>query len=130
MNDKAKEVAYWDCDDNEERLRHESMDEAIEAHLDGEDIIEGEINVYGFARAEVNLVKFQKAILEFCYDYLSEDYDCENGHEQCDTIQGAALTFARTYLDNYTVYRCDLVKTETVNVKNWIQKNRPDWIKS
>jgi hypothetical protein len=130
-HEMEREPAYWDCDDNKEQLQHECLDDAIEYYLDdpGEDGDVEEVTVYGYARKVVDALKFRKAVLEFSYDYLSEDYDGEDGHEQCDIIEAAAALFVETYIDNYTVWGCDLVKTEKVNAKEWIQKNRPDWLK-
>jgi hypothetical protein len=126
MNEK---IEYWDCDDNAEILYHEDMDEAIEDHLEGQidkndpDVLE----VYGYARAVVDPAIFKKVILEAAYDYLSENFDNEDGHDQTTEIEEAAGLFVNTYLENYTTWMCNQVKTEKVNVKEWIQKNRPEW---
>ena len=125
------EIAYWDCDDSTERLWHEDKDEAIESHLEGlEDVYENgeEIEVYGYKRGEVNIQRFHEYILEAAHDYLGERYDGEDGHEQCDRIEEAALKFVTTYVENYSVWGCELVKTEKVNVKEWIQKHKPEWL--
>lgn len=125
----SEKIEYWDCDDNTERLYHETLDEAVEEFLDGQ--VQGNepdtLEVYGYARKTVDPKKFKESILESAYEYLSEDFDGEDGHDQNKEIEDAATSFIKTYLDNYSVWICEIVKTEKVNVKEWISKNRPGW---
>lgn len=124
-----EKIEYWDCDDSTERLSHEDRDEAIEAHLDDLDgNFPEEIEVFGYSRQVVNAERFRDVVLESASEYLGENYDGEDGHEQNDEIKKSAEEFVRTYLENYTVWNCNLVKTEKVNVMEWVRKNRPDWI--
>ena len=125
-----KNIQYWDCDDSAEMLYHEDFDEAVEAHLDDQvqlDLDE-EIEVYGYARIIVNKSVFAKVILESASDFLSDSYDGEDGHEQNEAIKTAAATFVETYLENYEPWACQVVETKTVNVGDWVRKNRPDWL--
>jgi hypothetical protein len=129
----STEMDYWDCDDCTERLSHEDKDEAIEAHLEGLDLeVEGEfpeeIEVFGYKRTEVNPARFKSVVLESASEYLSENFDGEDGHDQNKAIEDAAEAFVKVYLENYTTWNCNLVVTEKVNVKEWILKNRPEWI--
>ena len=125
-----KNIEHWDCDDSAEMLYHEDFDEAVEAFLDGQvEIYLGEeIEVYGYARMSVNKSVFAKVILESASDFLGDPYDGEDGHEQNEAIKTAAATFVETYLENYEPWACQIVKTKTVNVADWVKKNRPDWL--
>jgi hypothetical protein len=128
----SKEIEYWDCDDCAERLCHESIDDAIEDYLDGADRsdLSETLEVYGYARMSVDPEKFKEVVLELAGEYLGEEFDGEDGHEQNEEIERAAESFVKTYLENYTPWGCKLVKTEKVNVEEWVKKNRPDWLKS
>ena len=123
------EIAYWDCDDCPERLYYEDIDEAIENHLDSIDKENQPevLEVYGYKRGVVDSARFQEYILEAASEYLSERHDGEDGHEQNKEIEEAASLFVKTYLENYTPWGCELIKTEKINTKEWILKNRPDW---
>lgn len=130
-NPQTKEVdenvVFWTCDEDEEYLTHESMDEAIEEALDEFEEIEDfpeALTVYGFARAIVNKENFKQIVLEASHGFLAENYDGEDGHEANEEIENACDLFIQTYIDNYTPWQCRLVKEEIINVKEWIAKEQ------
>lgn len=124
---KDPEVVFWTCNEYQEYLTHESIDEAIEESLDEyEEIVDfpETITVYGFARAIINKELFKKVVIESAFEFLSENYDGEDGHEINEEIEKSCEYFVQTYLNNYTPWQCRLVKEEIVNVKEWIKKEQ------
>lgn len=121
-----KEVVFWDCDDSTERLQHETIDEAVQDYLDSftdGSAEPGVIEVFGYARIKVNQERFKAVVLEAAETYLAENFDGEDGHEQCDDIKVAAGVFVGVYLENYTPWGCQIVKIEKVDVKEWKRRN-------
>ena len=119
-------IEFWSCEEVE-YLHHENKDDAIEDYLD-ENLDHEEIELIGYQREVVDINKFTNAVLEYASEYLSEEYDGEDGHDQNEKIKLAANNFCKTYLDNYTPWICKPIHREKVNVKDWISKNRPDWL--
>lgn len=120
---------YYDCDDGKEYLSHEDKDDAIEEHLDDLEDLPEEVTVYGFKRGVVNAEKFREVVLEGASEYLSENYGGEDGHEINDAIREAAGKFIEVYLANYSVWNCYQCSEEKINVREWCEKHRPDYLK-
>lgn len=131
LNDERK-IAYWECDTEKEILSHQHEDEAIEDYLEDLEAKDYplELEVHGYARMIINKEKFKASVLETAYDFISEQYDGEDGHEQCEKIEKAAAQFVETYLENYHTWACEPITKKTLNVAEWVQKNRPDWLVS
>lgn len=113
---------YWDTNNETEYLRFEDKNEAIEDYVNENEAVDGTVMVYGFKRQEVDSGKFANFILEKCYDYLSEDFDGEDGHEQNKEIKEAAMSFVKVYLNNYMPWQCDEIIKEEIDIKKWTEK--------
>lgn len=126
----------WSCREDEERLSHFDQDDAIEEYLDNlypDPLPEGDIEVYGFAPEEVSEKRIQREavdVIERLGERLDEDY----GNPDCDGFiitnaqQAAAEAFVRAFLKDYKVWAVRRVTTETVNAREWVEKNNPDWL--
>jgi len=127
-----RKIVFWG-DKDDEHLTFAEMDDAIESILDGMDDINAlpeTIDVCGFARMEPNAKSEAVRVLERTLSDLDQEYGNPDGNytKATDSMQEAAKTFVAAVLDEYTVWACDIVKRETVNVQAWIKENRPDWI--
>lgn len=75
-------IAFWDCDDGREVLRHESLEEAIEHDVD--DLSQGDveaavreayaggITVYGFRRREVDRDWLEQQAARMAEDFVEQ----------------------------------------------------------
>ena len=128
MSEKRK-VVIWGCDPDAEVLSDHTREEAIESFLDGRDLWEGTIQVYGYARmipergdwAVDNVIE---ALMEGTWEEL---HDPENGPEITEGMIEAAKVFVAAMAKELHVWACEIITSEDVDVAEWIKKNRPDW---
>jgi len=125
-------IVFWGKEDDE-HLTYSEMDDAIESMLDGMDDIKDlpkTIDVCGYAYMKPNPGSTSEHVLEHLLEHLDEEYSDPDGSYAAptDSMKEAAKAFVTAVLDEYTVWACDLVKRETVNVQAWIKANRPDWL--
>ena len=126
---EEKNPKFWDCGDPE-ILTYTEMNEAIEALLsDGGDTPKS-LEVYGYDPKELPTVGWIKdRILSHMLEAFDEDYeDPENPQYATQAMEDAALLFAGTFRREYSVYSCEKVRTETINVREWMEKHRPDYL--
>lgn len=134
MSDQAKrEIVYWDCDETADTLEHETIDDAIEARLEGlgPDKEPGTIKVYGWARKVITPDDFPSP-LELIMDRIAEDDGGLLGEAgPDDKITDAMLDAEKVFLNmvarEFVPWACEIVETRTVNVAEWIKANRPEW---
>ncbi|KKN17976.1 hypothetical protein LCGC14_0960340 [marine sediment metagenome] len=130
QSDRA--VVFWSCKDSDEYLHHTTKEEAIEDCLDGIDVLDGTVTVYGYARMIVSKPGISDAddlLDEFlCGNW--EEYISEDGPDITDRMQDAALTFLAVVHEEFIPWSCEVVTTEEVDVAAWITDHRPDWIKN
>lgn len=127
-----KKIEFWGLEDDEQ-LIHTEMDDAIESILDGVDAVDAlpkTIEVCGFIHSEPNAKSEAAKILAQLLENLDKDYGDPGGAftKATDGMKRAAKVFVITVLEEYTVWACELVKRETINVREWIKENRPDWL--
>ena len=128
----SKEVKFWGQEDDE-RLTHTSMDVAIESIIDDSPIsdLPETIEVCGYAYRVPNVTKIADYVIEHLLEHLDEEFgDHDGGYtDSTDSIKEAAEELVTTTLEEFTVWACDLVTRKTLNVKDWIKENRPEWLK-
>jgi len=131
MSEIDRKIEFWGREEDE-HLTHTEMDPAIEEILDGMDNINAlpeTIEVCGYAHTEPSSKGINEHVLEHLLEWLDEEYgDSDKYSDPTDGMKEAADTFVAAVLAEYTVWACDLVKKETVNVQEWIKENRPDWL--
>jgi len=128
----SEKIVAWGLEDDE-RLSHSEMDDAIESVLDGIGDLNAPpetIEMCGFIHKKPSVKREATGALDRILESLDEEYgDPDGGYiEATDSMKDAAQEFVAAVLDEYTVWACEIVKRETVNVQEWIKENRPDWI--
>ena len=126
---EEKEPKFWDCGDPE-ILTYTEMNEAIEAFLsDGGDTPEF-LEVYGYDPKELPTDEWIKTmVLDNLLDYFDDEYGNPGETTQVNQrMLDAALLLAATFRREYSVFQCERVRTETINVREWMEKHRPDYL--
>ena len=129
-NNNERKPIFWTCCPDAERLSCDTLDEAVEEYLDGMDqSFPITVEVTGYARMEVTDNPHYHRCLEQLLELLDEEYgDPEDGPDgPTKEMEEAEGVFVKIVLDNYTPWMCEPVCKETVNVREWIDANRPDW---
>jgi hypothetical protein len=137
LADKRK-VKYCSCNPDDVELVFESMDEAIESHLDSLDVlveeIVDELRVYGYAPKVINPEDLKGIAIESIISYFYDgDYESPYGDSDVEITQGmenVEKEFIKKMVAEYKPWACDLIATETINPQNWIKEHRPDWYKN
>lgn len=137
--DATPSIVFWDCDESAEYLDWTSRNAAIGAHLESlirpnmtvTEVLAAlpeEIKVHGYARREWSPAD--------CGDPLKDvlqRLDAEYGNPDEETKPTEAMMDAsRVFLDvvcgGYKGWSCEVIHTEPVIVREWIEQHRPDWI--
>ena len=123
-----REIVFWDCDEHREELTWTDRDEAIEYGIDdaAEDSPET-IMVYGFARMTPSLDAndVREWLANGPFDEL---LDPDGDDWWTDDMQRAAEEFCARIRGAFKPWACEQVTKETVNVREWLQEHRPDWL--
>lgn len=127
---KAKEPDFWDAEESEE-LTYETLDEAVEGYLDQANIWLDDptidIIVSGFCKMEISRETLNP--LDNLLDQVEEEYGNPNkDYKPTDALREAEKKFIDIFLQEYDVYVCEKVCEVSVNVKEWVEENRPDWL--
>lgn len=130
-----KNDKLWSCGD-EERLIHETPDEAIEAFIDDchpddiEDI--GEVTAYEFKRMDASGYLDAENIVRDCLDQLDEDLadpDGNNTMEPTKTMISAAEKMIKVIESEYVSWAMEETgESVTVDAYEWVKENRSDWL--
>lgn len=126
------EIAYYDCDPEQETLSHETIDEAVYDWLDS--------HVPEFWLATLKVFGWERMTYEFDHERILADAleaaDGEradpdgDGTEPTDAMRVAALEFAKVLDREYVSWACERVTDPivTVNVAEWILENKREWL--
>lgn len=121
-------IDFWDVEDTEQ-VSYTTKDEAIEAILDEDMDIDGVIEICGFKRREIDTEDYCEYFCEYILDKLDDEYGGEEGTE----ITKEMIEITKEYLEKiksvYDVWQCEIVYRDKINVKDWIIKNKPHWLK-
>ncbi len=125
------EIVYRDCNDNVERLTHESIDDAVRDQLDGWDVAlwPDALPVYGWKRMHYEFDA------DRILDRAIEDADEEHGDPDGDgsepnaAMLAAAQAFAEALQREYVPWCCEQVAEATVEVEvaGWVREHEPKW---
>ena len=127
---KKNDIFYGDS--GSERLTHTDIDEAIEYILDDMTEIPKTIPVSKFKRIDTskNVDGFSTYILDALIEKLDEEFGDPEGTEtkETDGMKISAKTFIENVLKEYVCWQCEEVEKIEINCKEWILKNRANWI--
>lgn len=126
-----KEIVFWECDEDAEYLTCDTIDEAVEKHLDELDDIENfpdTLKVYGHARRTINRERFRAMIAERAQEYLDEEYGGEYGCDITEEAEKALDVFVDAYIKECTPWQCEKVETKEINVNEWVKEHAPHWL--
>lgn len=132
MTEKATDqpVVFWDCKDDAEVLYHPTRKGAIEYYLDGADMWDGTIKVYGYAHMVASKPTMDDAVelVNQWFEMNWEELQGEEGFDAPNSTVEAALVFLTVLHKDFVPWACEQVTSEEVNVTAWIAENRPDWL--
>ena len=125
----GREIVWWDCDRDAEGLQHDNREDAIATWLDARDLRSGSVVVYGYARMGFGKVEWEidnviNALFEGPWAELG---DPENGPDVTRRMLDAARAFVEIMREEFTVWACEVVHSEDVDVAAWIAEHRPEW---
>jgi hypothetical protein len=122
----VKRAILWGSD-GDEVLFCQTIDDYIELSIDDcdEDYY---ITVYGYERMSVSVD--YKSVLDHVLEHLDEEYGDPDGDYTLpnENMIKAAREFAVTIENEYEPWTCQVIGCVEVDVKAWIEKNKPEWI--
>ena len=130
----GREIECWDLE-GEERLHYTDKDEAIEYILDNwdEPKLPESIEICGYIRMSLNEHPggWAQWILELVLERLDEEYgDPDEYSKPTEEMTKVAKRFMEIVCDEYTVWAYEIVTRKTVNVREWCEKHRPDFLEA
>jgi hypothetical protein len=120
---REREVAFWDCDENNETLTHPTIKEAVRYGIDDfeEAKVPEWIEVVGWATV---IPPEPKDLARDLVDFLIERMDCDYhmGHpdetsDDTPAMHEAATVFAAKFLEEFEIRGCEPVVKVEVSVK-------------
>lgn len=135
------DTVFWSLGDEEE-LTFDEIDDVVEDFLDNFwepdmtpqqflDKIPEEIEVIGYKRMKPTVEQCDRA-LEDLLEFLDEEYGNPNGEatKPTEAMKAAEREFIEKVLAEYEVWACEPSgEKETINCRDWIKTNRPEWLK-
>ena len=139
-------IEFWECNPFAEQYHYTTQEDAIEGYLDGvrleKFLVEHDmqkehwpetLECKGYARKEADFdgVLLRGNVLEILLEHLDCNEDLGSPDESTKATKKmieAERVFIKAVLDEYEVWACEPVETVTVNVKEWVEKNRPNWL--
>lgn len=132
---KPAQPDFYSCDKETDYLQYDEEDTAIEAYLDelelegvGIEKFPKTLTVYGWGRKDIDPSFLKECILEYTLEKLDEEFGGEDPTDQTVKMQEAETQFIAAILKEYTPWQCEIVSEEEIDVHNWINENRPDWL--
>lgn len=116
---------------DDECLHHTDKNEAIEEILDGwhPAPLEGTLEIAGFIHEEISIGHHADSALENLLEWLDEEYGNPDDYTRpSEKMKAAAQTFVKAVAEDYHVWACREVWSETIDVRAWVAKHRPDWL--
>ena len=118
-----RKVVYWDCSDDIEILRHDSVAEAVISWHDESliEILPETVTVYGFARRVIDRAWLYRIVAEHLTESIDEEYGGEDGPvDEPASVQAATKAFVDSVVDDYEPWQCEIVETIEVDPREYI----------
>ena len=121
----VESVDFWVCDEEAEVFHCKSKDEAIEEFIDKVwPDVPARCTVLGFRRREVDPDGW--SVLDDLLERMDDEYGIDDYTEPTDAMVSAERAFIDAVLSEYKSEQCELVDREEVDLRGWIQRERPD----
>ncbi len=135
----------WSVPDAE-ILKHETLDEAVEAYLDGyrfsgsqPDTPQelraclrelGQISVTGYARGEVSARDAAKCALEEVGEWLDGEWGDPDGGPTLwsEETEAAARALGKSMMADFWVWSMEPITSERINALEWVERCAPHWV--
>jgi len=123
---------------NEEHLRYDDLDQAIENYLDGwwrfdEDARKDEtmLTFAGHKRMEMPKADNDAEwVLEFMLERWDEDLgDPDEATKPNEVMRAAAVLFVEVIQNEYKPWSCEPIIEIIVPVRAWVEQHAPEWLK-
>ena len=134
---EKRQVKFWGPPEAE-RLKHGDVHAAVEEILDDMyptpiSEMPETIDVVGYAPMEISVGELYEP-LEDVIERIEEEYGDPEGMqlaEITDRMKSAQDHFLRVVRDEYQAqcWACEEITRLTINVREWIEKNRREWLK-
>jgi hypothetical protein len=130
----SEKIIYWD-EEGTEKLSYTDKDEAIYYILDGLNLFADfpeTLEICGYAREEItegDINHYVNDVIEKLLECMDDDYN-SLATEISLEMKEVTRKFVLKIVSLYTVWNCHIVARETINVKDWIQKHNPEWLKN
>lgn len=139
-DEKAFDSAVlYACNPDEDRISADTWGEALGEHVEqggvcAADMTEG-VTIYAYERLQMNpllVEQYSHNAAEVFFEQLEEKYgDYENPCEKVpQRLNDLFLEAARQFLQDYTVYRCEVVARRELTLaelREWVKKEMPEW---
>lgn len=129
---------YYDCRAGCARLSHTTIDEAVEAYLDGWDVRlwPDTLDVYFYDKEVIDdkvVARTAQAVAEFIHERFYDferlcDPDDHRGTEPSTQDIADAEVTVRAISSRYEVKSYMNTGSIEVNVAEWVREHRPDWL--
>ena len=137
-----RKIAFYSYDDSEEVLSCDDLDDAVEAGLDrllgpqmsADDVLRvlpDEIEIFEYARMEIRPSEHHEDLaIEPLLASLDEEYGDPDGEPtiESEKMSTAVFVFIKAIIAEYEPWACEQVSSKMINVREWVDKNRPDWL--
>lgn len=71
---------------------------------------------------------YPQNVLERLIEDLDDEFGPPGGSEITADMRTAAFLFVERIRRQYRVWSCDMVSEQTVNARDWVRENRPEWL--
>lgn len=127
-------TVFYDCPaGSHENFSYHTLDEAVEMYLDGleRDQWPETVEVSRHEPRVIDVGFLRRALLEHALEAIDDEFgDPDGGYtDETPRMKEAEETFIKVIIEEYgEPWACDEVSRETINVREWVEKNNPHWL--
>ncbi len=120
------EPEYWAFGE-EDHFSATEPEEAIGHYLEACDPLPETIEIHGYSKVIATTEGCHP--LEHLLECMDEEYGDPDGGapDETDAMRAAEKAFLAVVEAEYMPWACDRVSSETINVKEWVEKHGKDW---
>ena len=119
---------FWDTNDEADWLLHDTIDEALESHLEDNHRfpVRRKVVVYGFTRRkfDISADRIASFIAEQFDNWFDEPFgDPDNLTELPKDLNDAIKELADKVVEKWPVWRCDVTENVEIDLVKWAAEN-------